>query len=93
MIRSFRDKASAALFQGLPPKRLPPDLRKRAREKLDLLHNATRLDDLRLPPANRLEVLSGDRAGQWSIRINGQWRLCFVWRNGDAWNVEITDYH
>lgn len=93
MIRSFKDKPTAALFAGLPPKRLPPEVRKRAREKLDLLHFAAVLDDLRVPPANRLEKLTGDREGQWSIRINAQWRVCFVWRDGDAWDVEIADYH
>ena len=93
MIRSFKDKLTAALFAGLPPKRLPPEVRKRAREKLDLLHFAVVLDDLRVPPANRLEKLTGSREGQWSIRINAQWRVCFVWCDGDAWDVEITDYH
>jgi proteic killer suppression protein len=93
MIRSFKDKSTAALFAGLAPKRLPAELRKRAREKLDALHYAVSIDDLRVPPANRLEKLAGDRAEQWSVRINGQWRLCFVWRDGDAWNVEIADYH
>lgn len=93
MIRSFKDKSAAALFAGLPPKRLPAELRKRAREKLDALHYAVTLDDLRVPPANRLEKLSGDREGQWSIRINAQRRVCFVWRDGDAWDVEIADYH
>lgn len=61
--------------------------------KLRLLNNAVSLDELRIPPGNRLEALKGDRAGQWSIRINDQWRLCFAWRSGDAWNVEIVDYH
>lgn len=93
MIRSFKDKSTAALFAGLAPKRLPAELCKRAREKLDALHYAVSIDDLRVPPANRLEKLAGDRAEQWSVRINGQWRLCFVWRDGDAWNVEIADYH
>lgn len=61
--------------------------------KLRLLNNAASLDELRIPPGNRLEALKGDRAGQWSIRINDQWRICFAWRSGDAWNVEIVDYH
>ena len=61
--------------------------------KLRLLNNAVSLDELRIPPGNRLEALKGGRAGQWSIRINDQWRLCFAWRSGDAWNVEIVDYH
>jgi proteic killer suppression protein len=93
MIRSFKDKSTAALFAGLAPKRLPAELRKRAREKLDALNYAVNIEDLRVPPANRLEKLAGDRAEQWSIRINGQWRLCFSWRDGDAWDVEIADYH
>ena len=61
--------------------------------KLRLLNNAASLDELQVPPGNRLEALKGDRAGQWSIRINDQWRICFAWRSGDAWNVEIVDYH
>lgn len=93
MIRSFKDKSTAALFAGLALRRLPVEIRKRAREKLDMLHFAVYLEDLRVPPANRLEKLSGDREGQWSIRINAQWRLCFEWRDGEAWNVEIADYH
>ena len=93
MIRAFRDKATAALFMGRPVKRPPPEIRKRAREKLDMIHNAHPLEDLRVPPANRLEALSGDRAGQHSIRINQQWRVCFRWENGEAYEVEITDYH
>jgi proteic killer suppression protein len=66
---------------------------KRAREKLDLLHHAQSLNDLRVPPANQLEKLAGNRRGQWSIRIDRQWQICFSWRDGDAWGVEITDYH
>ena len=61
--------------------------------KMRLLNNAASLDDLRVPPGNRLEALKGNRAGQWSIRINDQWRVCFVWRSGNAWSVEIVDYH
>lgn len=93
MIRSFADKATAAAFLGLAVKRLPPEIRKRAREKLDMLDAARALDDLRVPPANRLERLAADRAGQWSIRINRQWRVCFRWKKGDAFDVEIVDYH
>ena len=74
-------------------KSFPSDLAKVSRPKLRMLAAAARLDDLRTPPANRLEALSGDRAGQHSIRINDQWRLCFVWRDGDAYDVEIVDYH
>ncbi|MBK1726336.1 type II toxin-antitoxin system RelE/ParE family toxin [Halorhodospira neutriphila] len=93
MIRTFRDKTTAALFLGKPVKRLPPEIRKRAREKLDMIHNAHALEDLRVPPANRLEALSGDREGQYSIRINQQWRVCFRWENAEAFEVEVTDYH
>lgn len=93
MIQSFADKLTAMVFLGQPPKRLPPELRKRAREKLDLLHHAHSLDDLRVPPANRLEALSGNRAGYYSIRINEQWRICFRFEHGDAFDVGIVDYH
>lgn len=92
-IKTFRDKATAALFLGLPVKGLPPELRKRARVKLALLNNAAALEDLRVPPGNRLEALRGDRAGQHSIRVNDQFRLCFVWTGTDAENVEFVDYH
>jgi proteic killer suppression protein len=92
-IRSFRDKVAAALFLGLPVKGLPHDLRKRARTKLAILNRAMVLDDLRVPPGNRLEALSGNRRGQHSVRINGQWRICFRWENGGAEDVEICDYH
>ena len=72
---------------------LPPDVLHRARRKLLILDNAQTLDDLRVPPGNRLESLSGDRSGHFSIRINNQWRICFVWLDGDAFDVEIVDYH
>lgn len=93
MIKSFKDKHTVALFQGLAARKVPADLRQRAREKLAMLDAATALDQLRIPPANRLEALKGDRDGQWSIRINGQWRLCFRWENGHSHDVEIVDYH
>ena len=93
MIKTFSDKRTAALFMGIPAKGLPADIRKRAREKLVALSQATVIEDLRAPPSNRLEALKGDRAGQNSIRVNNQWRLCFVWRDGDAYDVEFTDYH
>lgn len=93
MIRSFGDKATKAVFEGKSLKGFPADLRKVARRKLEMLHAAFVLDDLRIPPGNRLEALSGDRIGQHSIRINDQWRICFVWANGGAENVEIVDYH
>ena len=93
MIRSFRDKDTARLFGREPIKRWGPDLQRAGLRKLRLLDAATRIDDLRAPPANRLEKLSGARAGQWSIRVNDQWRLCFVWKDGEAHQVELVDYH
>ena len=93
MIESFGDKRTAAVFSGLKPKRFPPDLAQVARRKLRMIDVATGLGDLRSPPANRLEALRGDRAGQHSIRINDQWRVCFVWVDGNAHDVEIVDYH
>ena len=78
---------------GKRSRKLPPEVQMRAYRKLLILDAADRLDDLRIPPGNRLERLAGDRAGQHSIRVNDQWRICFLWRNGDAHNVEIFDYH
>ena len=92
MIQSFRDKDTEALFED----RMVPRFRaieRVARRRLLYLHRVVRLEDLKVPPGNRLETLKGNRAGQHSIRINAQWRICFVWRNGDALNVEIVDYH
>jgi len=74
-------------------RRLPADIQQVAYRKLRMINNAHRLDDLRIPPANRLEKLSGERSGQYSIRINDRWRICFSWREGDAYDVEIVDYH
>lgn len=93
MIKSFGDKRTAAIFSGYAVRDLPVQIQKRARVKLLMIDAAVRLDDLRIPPANRLEVLRGKRKDQHSIRINNQWRICFVWRAGEAWNVEIVDYH
>jgi toxin HigB-1 len=93
VIRSFADKRTAAVFAGFVVKALPNQLQNRARAKLLAIDAAKRPDDLRVPPGNRLEVLQGDRRGQYSIRINEQWRICFEWREGAAWNVEIVDYH
>ncbi len=93
MIRSFKDKETEALFAGSFVRGLDRRIQQRAREKLKYLDSAADLRDLRIPPANRLEVLKGDRAGQYSIRINDQWRLCFRWKDGDAFEVEIADYH
>lgn len=93
MIKSFADKTTAALFNGLKVRRLPTDIQRRAHAKLLALDAAAELNFLRVPPANRLEQLSGDRAGQWSIRVNDQWRICFRWDGRHASDVEVTDYH
>lgn len=93
MIRSFADKRTKAVFEGVPVKGLGPDVRRAARKKLLMLDRARRMGDLRVPLGNRLETLRGDRAGQHSVRVNDQWRICFVWREGDAYQVEIKDYH
>lgn len=93
MIKSFGDKRTAAIFTGYAVRGLPPQIQERARAKLLAIDAAQRLDDLRQPPGNRLEALAGNRKGQHSIRINDQWRICFVWRDGEAFDVEIVDYH
>lgn len=93
MIKSFACRHTAALFARSPTKRFGPDLQKAGLRKLLMLDAATRLETLAVPPANRLEALKGDRKGQHSIRINGQWRVCFRWHEGDALDVEIVDYH
>ena len=93
MIRSFACPETERLFADEPSRRLPTRIQRVARRKLLLLHQARRLDELRAPPGNRLEALKGDRAGQHSIRINGQWRICFRWDGADAEAVEIVDYH
>jgi proteic killer suppression protein len=92
-IKSFKDKATAAAFAELPVRSLPPDMRKRALAKLQQLDAAMILEDLRVPPSNRLEALQGDRRGQHSIRINKQWRLCFVFGNDGAEDVEISKHY
>jgi proteic killer suppression protein len=93
VIRTFGDRRTKAVFEDVPVKGLGYDVRRGARRKLLMLDRAGALVDMRVPPGNRLEALRGDRAGQHSIRINDQWRVCFVWRDGDAYDVEITDYH
>jgi len=93
MIRGFRCKETEGLFRRRFSRRLPGDVQRIARRKLEILDAAEMLEDLRIPPANRLEKLHGKREGQHSIRINDQWRLCFVWRGGNAYDVEIVDYH
>ena len=93
MIKSFRQKETEKIWQGQRSRRLPGDIQQVARRKLRMLNNARALNDLRIPPANRLEALHGQRVGQHSIRINDQWRICFVWDQGDVFDVEIVDYH
>jgi proteic killer suppression protein len=93
VIRSFADKRTAALFAGHAVRGLPSQLQRRGRAKLQALDAAQRLDDLRIPPGNRLEALRGNRRGQHSIRINQQWRVCFTWRDSEAWDAEVVDYH
>ncbi|OOG57935.1 type II toxin-antitoxin system RelE/ParE family toxin [Rhodanobacter sp. C03] len=92
MIRTFRDADTEALFLGRRVRRWT-SIETVAMRKLAMLNRAARINDLRIPPGNRLEALKHDRAGQYSIRINDQYRVCFVWRNGDAHDVEIVDYH
>jgi len=93
MIRSFADREAEALFYSRFARRLPMDIQRAAQRKLQQLHAAEELRDLAAPPGNRLEALRGSRAGQHSIRINDQWRLCFIWKDGAAELVEIVDYH
>ena len=93
MIKSFADKGTAAVFAGYVVRGNPLQIQRRARAKLLAIDAAGRIDDLRVPPGNRLEALRGDRRGRYSIRVNEQWRICFAWRDGAAWEVEIVDYH
>jgi proteic killer suppression protein len=93
VIRTFRTKDTEAVFRGEFVKGLDGKIQQRAREKLKYLDSATDLRDLAVPPSNQLEALKGDRKGQYSIRINQQWRICFRWKDGDASDVEIVDYH
>jgi proteic killer suppression protein len=93
VIRSFKSKETERIFYRQRSRQLPGDIQQVALRKLRMLNRAATLQDLRVPPANRLEKLKGDRAGQHSIRINDQWRVCFEWKDGDAYEVEIVDYH
>ncbi len=93
MIKSFKDNETNKIYLRERSRKLPPDIQQVALRKLRMINNAKNISDLRIPPANRLEKLSGKRAGQYSIRINDQWRICFTWKDGDAADVEITDYH
>ena len=92
MIKSFSDKDTEALFHDLPVRKFQA-IERQARRKLLYLHSVRNLQDLAIPPGNRLEALKGNRKGQHSIRINDQWHICFMWHEGDAYNVEIADYH
>ena len=93
MIRTFKDKETEKVFHGRFSRKLPPDIQRIAERKLIMLHRAASLNDLRVPPSNRLEALKGERAGQYSIRINDQWRIWFEWRADGVYEVEIVDYH
>jgi proteic killer suppression protein len=93
MIQSFRDSETERVWRGERSRKLPGDIQQVARRKLRMLNNARTVEDLRIPPGNRLERLKGGRSGQHSIRINAQWRICFIWGNGHAAEVEIADYH
>ena len=93
MIQTFTDKETARIFSRIPSRILPQQIQRTALKKLWMLDAATRLADLKIPPGNKLELLKGKRAGQHSIRINKQWRICFIWKHGNAYDVEIVDYH
>lgn len=93
MIRSFAEKETERIWNGLHSRKLPTEIQDRALDKLKMLNRAKSLDDLRNPPSNRLHELGRDRAGQHSISINMQWRICFIWKDGAATSVEIVDYH
>ena len=93
MIRSWADAEAEKIFNLQRSRKLPTDIQRVALRKLLMLDAAVTIEDLTVPPANRLEKLKGDREGQWSIRINDQWRVCFAWREGNAYDVEIVDYH
>ena len=93
MIKTFADRRTQELYATGKSKRIPPDVARRAVRKLDYLSVAEQLDDLRVPPGNRLHALEGDRKGQYAISVNDQWRICFRFEDGDAFDVEITDYH
>ena len=93
MIKTFADKETYQIFVKGKSKQLPPDLIRRAIRRMEYIHFATNLNDLRVPPGNRLHTLKGNREGQYSISINNQWRICFRFIDGDAFDVEITDYH
>jgi proteic killer suppression protein len=93
MIKSFKNKETEKVYTREGSNKLPRDIQQSALRKLRMINNAKNINDLRSPPANRLEKLKGDRKGQLSVRINDQWRICFVWQEGEVYEIEITDYH
>ena len=93
MIKTFKNEETQGIYQRQRSRKLPSDIQQIALRKLRMINNSVSINDLRVPPANHLEKLSGNRAGQWSIRINDQWRVCFRWEGSDAYDVEIADYH
>ena len=93
MIKTFKSDETQKIYQRQRSRKLPSDIQQIALRKLRMINNSASINDLRVPPANHLEKLSGNRAGQWSIRINDQWRVCFRWEGSDAYDVEIADYH
>lgn len=93
MIVNFKDQSTEKIWNQTFAQKIPPELQRIALRKMILIHGAAELDDLKIPPGNKLETLKGDRKGQHSIRINNQFRICFVWKNNNVYNVEITDYH
>jgi proteic killer suppression protein len=93
MIRTFKDSETEKIFNRERSRKLPHEIQQAALRKLRMINRSSTLNDLRVPPGNQLEKLRGERLGQHSIRINDQWRICFVWENGDAYDVEIVDYH
>jgi len=93
VIKTFKSDETQKIYQRQRSRKLPSDIQQIALRKLRMINNSASINDLRVPPANHLEKLSGNRAGQWSIRINDQWRVCFRWEGSDAYDVEIADYH
>ncbi|MCE2742927.1 MAG: type II toxin-antitoxin system RelE/ParE family toxin [Fluviicola sp.] len=93
MIKEFGDKESEKIWNGLSSKKLPIDIQNVARRKLRMINNSNDINDLRIPPANRLEKLKGNLSNYYSIRINNQWRIIFIWENNDAYDIKIVDYH
>ncbi len=93
VIKTFKNDDTEKIYQRQRSRKFPADIQQVTLRKLRMLNNSVSINDLRVPPANRLEKLSGNRVGQWSIRINDQWRICFRWEGSDAYDVEVTDYH